>query len=95
VRSSVDVNDQDRTDAATLICPELVDTWRNSIAEPSGDVTVSVTTATFRGSTPTGDGLDLKYSVDVKSTTTRQSGTSPVTFTISIGAVTCSSGGEK
>jgi hypothetical protein len=77
-----DVNAQDRTDAATLICPELVDAWRSSIDKASGDFTVSVTNSTFQGSTPTSDGLDLKYSLDVKSTKTSQTGTSPVTFTI-------------
>jgi hypothetical protein len=77
-----DVNDQDRTDAATLICPELVDTWRTQIDKPSGDFTVTVTKSTFQESTATSDGLDLKYSLDVKSTTTSQTGVSPVVFTI-------------
>jgi hypothetical protein len=59
-----------------------VDAWRSSIDKASGDFTVSVTNSTFQGSTPTSDGLDLKYSLDVKSTKTSQTGTSPVTFTI-------------
>ena len=78
-----DVNTQDRTDAATLICPELVDTWRNSIDKPSGDFTVKVTKSTFLGSTTVSQGLDLKYSLNVQSIKTpSQTGVSPVTFTV-------------
>ncbi|PZS28035.1 MAG: hypothetical protein DLM58_17855 [Pseudonocardiales bacterium] len=77
-----DVNAQDRTDAETLICPELRTTWRDSIDKTSGDFTVTVTNSTFESSTTVSAGLDLKYSLDVKSTTTSQTGVSPVTFTI-------------
>ncbi|MDQ2748643.1 MAG: hypothetical protein M3Y44_03790 [Actinomycetota bacterium] len=77
-----DVNAQDRTDAATLICPELVDTWRSSIDKASGDFTVTVTKSTYQGSTPNSRGLDLKYSLDVKSVKTSQTGVSPVIFTV-------------
>ena len=77
-----DVNTQDRTDAATLICPELVDTWRTSIDKASGDFTVTVTSKTYQGATPASRGLDLKYSLNVKSVKTSQTGVSPVVFTV-------------
>ena len=82
VRYLDDVNAQDRTDAETLICSSVVETWKASIDKAGGDFTVSVTHATFQGSTASTDGLDVKYSLDVKELTSSKTGTSPVTFTI-------------
>jgi hypothetical protein len=77
-----DINAQDRTDAQTIICSALVDKWKSSIDSAGGDFTVTVTTATFEGSTPSSQGLDLKYSLDVKAISSGATGVSPVTFTI-------------
>ncbi|PZS12390.1 MAG: hypothetical protein DLM57_19015 [Pseudonocardiales bacterium] len=82
VRYLADVNAQNRTDAATLICPELVDTWRKAIDGPNGDFTVTVTHATFQSASSSSSGVDLKYSLEVKGIKTGSTAVNPVTFTI-------------
>jgi len=77
-----DINDQDRAHAQTLICPELAGTWRTTIDQPGGDFTVTITGRTFERSTLRSEGIDLVYSLDVRSRTTGRTGVSPVTFTV-------------
>ena len=77
-----DINAQNRSDAQTLICTKLVDGWKQKIDQPGGDFTVTITDKSFQDSSPSTEGLDLKYSLSVKSISSGQTGTSDVTFTV-------------
>jgi hypothetical protein len=77
-----DINAQDRNHAATLICPEIVDKWRSSIDQPSGDFTVTITDRTYQGSATNDPGLDVKYLLSVKDRNSAKTGSSTVTFTV-------------
>jgi hypothetical protein len=77
-----DINSQDESSAATLICSAALSKWRTAIHASGGDFTVKVTGSTFKGSSPSGQGLDVKYALAVKSLSSSASGTSNVTFTI-------------
>lgn len=78
-----DINAQDEQDAATLICSAALDRWRKAIHEEGGDFTVTVTDASYEGSSanPSG-GLDVRYTLAVQSRTSSETGTANVTFTV-------------
>jgi hypothetical protein len=76
-----DINAQNDTHAATLICSPSVTRWKNTIRKSGGDFTVTVDGATFTGSaTPSSDELDLKYTLRVTELSNGQHGTTKVTF---------------
>jgi hypothetical protein len=77
-----DINDQDRTDAQTLICPPLVASWKSAIDKPGGDFTVEVTDKTFKNSDSTSDGLEVTYNLHVKAVESGQTGASDATFVV-------------
>jgi hypothetical protein len=78
-----DINAQNESDAATLICAEVVDSWRSAIHGNGGDFTVTVTNFSFVSSTAASfGGLDVKYQLDLKSNASSQTGQTPITFTI-------------
>lgn len=88
VRYLDDVNTQNRSDAQSLICTSLADSWRSTIDQPNGDFTVRVTKATFTNYHPTTDGIQLDYTLDVTPATAATAGStsdtaeSAVTFTV-------------
>jgi hypothetical protein len=82
VRYLDDINTQNRSDAAALICRRLVDDWRKKIDQSGGDFTLAVTRAVFRGASPAPTGIALSYDLDVRPRTSDQVNTNTVTFTV-------------
>ena len=82
VRYLDDINTQNRSDAASLICARLVGDWRTKIDQSGGDFTLAVTRAVFRGARAAPAGVALSYDLDVRPRTSNQVNTNSVTFTV-------------
>jgi hypothetical protein len=82
VRYLDDINTQNRTDAAGLICAGLVADWRSKIDKPGGDFTLAVTGAVFHGATPAAGGVSLSYELDVRPRASNEVNSSTVTFIV-------------
>ena len=82
VRYLDDINTQNRSDAASLICSRLVGDWRKKIDQSGGDFTLAVTRAVLHGVAAAPSGVALTYDLDVRPRTSDQVNTSTVTFTV-------------
>ncbi len=77
-----DINAQDDTDAATLICASRVTDWKNSIHSDGGDFTVKVLSRQLSTPTTTSDGYDVPASLSVQLLTGGNAQTTDITFSV-------------
>jgi hypothetical protein len=82
VRYLDDINTQNRTDAASLICPGQLTAWHQKIDQPGGDFTLAVLRADFHGATATAGGDALSYELDVRPRQSTEVNTNSVVFTV-------------
>jgi hypothetical protein len=82
VRYLDDINTQNRTDAASLICASQLSAWQQKIDQPGGDFTVAVSRAVFHGATAAADGDALSYELDVRGRQADEVNTNTITFTV-------------